>query len=181
MLSWRYGPAVRGACFFPILGPIHHGNVATVTKHRAFNKVMINPFTEVIFLNEATEKTLDIDDWKTLTQGDFAAFDVKHQTARSLINSCPMWVTSQKKLNFGTVDQPAMDRRLTTYHFKALPIPNKRAAVWLKRNPMNFVVWTAQKAEASDRGYRSPQQNAEDASDEDQWDGVLHDSENEDI
>ena len=45
----------------PILGLIHHGNVATVTKQKAFNKSMITPFTEVIFIDEATERTLDID------------------------------------------------------------------------------------------------------------------------
>ena len=57
------------ACLTPILGLMLHKNVATVTKQLAFNKAMINPFTEVIFINEANEKTLDIDDWKKLTQG----------------------------------------------------------------------------------------------------------------
>ena len=171
----------KTSLFFPILGLIHHGNVATVTKQRAFNKAMINPFTEVIFLDEATEKTLDIDDWKTLTQGGYAAYDVKYQTARSFINRCPMLITSQRKLDFGPVDQPAMDRRLTTYLFKALPDPNNRAAAWLKRNPMDCVVWAARKAEESAHGYRSPQQNAEDVIQEGEWDGVLHESEKEDI
>ena len=59
----------KTSLFFPILGLIHHGNVATVTKQRAFNKSMITPFTEVIFIDEATETTLDIDDWKILTKG----------------------------------------------------------------------------------------------------------------
>ena len=54
----------RTSLFFPILGLIHHGNVATVTKQRAFNKSVITPFTEVIFIDEATETTLDIDNWK---------------------------------------------------------------------------------------------------------------------
>lgn len=39
-----------GLFFFPILGLIHHGNIARVTKQRAFNKCMIMPFTEVIFM-----------------------------------------------------------------------------------------------------------------------------------
>ena len=60
---WSEMPtAVRRVCFFPILSIVHHRNVATVTKQRAFNKSMITPFTEVIFLDEATESTLDIDD-----------------------------------------------------------------------------------------------------------------------
>ena len=62
----------KTSLFFPILSLVHHGNVATVTKQRVFNKCMITPFTEVIFLDEATESTLDIDDWKTLTQGGYS-------------------------------------------------------------------------------------------------------------
>ena len=45
--------------FFPIQGLIHHGNITTVTKQRAFNKAMITKFTEVIFIDEASESTLD--------------------------------------------------------------------------------------------------------------------------
>ena len=170
----------KTSLFFPILGLIHHG-IATVAKQRAFNKAMIIPFTEVIFLDESTEKTLDIDNWKTLTQGGYAAYDLKYQTARSFVNRCLMLITSQRKLDFGPVDQLAMDRHLTTYLFKALPNPNNRAAAWLKRNPMDCVVWAAGKAQESTRGYRSPQQNAEDAIEEGEWDGVLHKSKKEDI
>ncbi|CAH3036517.1 unnamed protein product, partial [Porites lobata] len=101
----------KTSLFMPILGLIHHGNVATVTKQKAFNKSMITPFTEVIFIDEATECTLDIDDWRILTQGGYAAHDVKYQSARAFINRCPMLITSQRKLEFGPADQPAMERR----------------------------------------------------------------------
>ena len=60
--AWSEMPIVaKQVCFFPILGLVHHGNVATVTKQRAFHKSMITPFTEVIFVDEATETTLLID------------------------------------------------------------------------------------------------------------------------
>ena len=52
----------KTSLFMPILGIIHHSNVATITKQRVFNKVMISNNTEVIFINEATESTMDIDD-----------------------------------------------------------------------------------------------------------------------
>ena len=60
----------KTSLFFPIQGLIHHGNIATVTKQCAFNKAMITPFTEVIFIDEADESALDIADWKILTQRD---------------------------------------------------------------------------------------------------------------
>ena len=40
------------------------------------------------------ETTLDIDDWKILTQGGYAAHDVKYQNAQAFINRCPMLITS---------------------------------------------------------------------------------------
>ncbi|XP_068759716.1 uncharacterized protein [Montipora capricornis] len=131
----------KTSLFFPILSLVHHGNVATVTKQRAFNKSMITPFTEVIFLDEATESTLDIDDWKTLTQGGYSAHDVKYQRAKSFINRCPMLITCQKKLDFGPSDQPAMDRSPSTSPFKRLANPTKRAATWLKKHPMECLIW----------------------------------------
>lgn len=60
----------KPSLFFPIQGLVHRGNIAPVTKQCAFNKAMITPFTEVIFIDEADESVLDISDWKILTQGD---------------------------------------------------------------------------------------------------------------
>jgi len=99
----------KTSLLFPILSLVHHGSIATVTKQRAFNKFMISKFTEVIFIDEATEFTLDVDDWKTLMQGGYSAHDVKYQAAESF-NRCPMIITSQRKLDSGPSDQPAMDR-----------------------------------------------------------------------
>ena len=100
----------KTSLFIPILGLIHHGNVAMVTKQKAFNKSMITPFTEVIFIDKATEHTLDIDDWKILTQGGYAAHDVKYQSARAFINRCPMLITSQRKLEFGPAELKQIGR-----------------------------------------------------------------------
>lgn len=58
----------KTSLFFPLLGIIHHSNIATITKQRSFNKAMIDKFTEIIFVDEASASTMDIDDWKTLTQ-----------------------------------------------------------------------------------------------------------------
>ena len=71
---------------------------------------MISKFTKVIFINEATESTLDINDWKILMQGGYSVHNNKYQAAKSFINRCPMIITSQQKLIFGPTDQPTMDR-----------------------------------------------------------------------
>ena len=59
---------------------------------------MITPFTEIIFIDEATETTLDIDDWKILTQGGYSVHDIKYQSARPFINRCPMLITSHESV-----------------------------------------------------------------------------------
>ena len=147
----------------PILGLIHHSNVATIIKRRVFNKAMITKSTEVIFIDEASTSTMDIDDWKILTQGGFTACDIKYQTARSFINCCPMFLTAQQRLQFKPEDQPAMDRRLRNYTFKSLATPKKRASEWLRKHPMDCIVWAAGKG-------RKPgdEEETSDGSEEDQ-------------
>ena len=67
----------KTSLFQPALGLVPHSNIATITKLRAFNKAMINRATEVIFIDEASVSTMEIDDWKILTQGGYTAADVK--------------------------------------------------------------------------------------------------------
>ena len=164
--------------FFPIPGLIHHGNIATVTKQRAFNKAMITSFTEVIFIDEASESTLDIGDWKVLTQGGYFAHDVKYQTAKAFLNKCPTIITAQHKLQFGPTHQPAMEKRLRTYVFKALPNPKKNAAAWLKKHAMDCVVWATEKAKDC-RGDSKGDENDEDGTHMENEKGILQDKEKE--
>ena len=127
----------RQVCFFPIQGLIHYGNIATVTKQRAFKKAMIMPFTNVTFIDEASENALVISDWKVFTQGVYSAHDVKYHTAKAFLNKCPMTITTQHKLQFGPTHQQAMEKQLRTYVFKTLPNPKKSAAPWLEKHAMD--------------------------------------------
>ena len=58
-------------CLFAlILKAVPPTKIARVTKQQAFNKAMITNHTEVIFIDKARVKLMDVDDWKILTQGD---------------------------------------------------------------------------------------------------------------
>ncbi|KAK3715632.1 hypothetical protein QZH41_008066 [Actinostola sp. cb2023] len=59
----------KTSLFAPLLSIIPPSNIARVTKQRNFNKAMITKETEVIFIDEAHVRIMDIDDWKLLTQG----------------------------------------------------------------------------------------------------------------
>ena len=91
-----------------------------------------------------------------------------------------MLITSQRRLNFGPSDQPAMQRRLSTYHFKSLANPSKRASTWLKKNPVEVLIWATEKVQEA----RQPEPEEEEESETDEErsfyeDGVLQQSEKE--
>ena len=169
----------KTSLFLPILALVHHSKIATVTKQSAFNKAMITKSTGVIFIDEASTSTMDIDDWKILTQGGYTACDVKYQTERSFINRCPMLITAQQKLQFKAEDQPAMDFRLRNYTFKSLPAPKKRAADWLRKHPMECVAWAAKNApraqEEEDTSENSDEEEIDEGMEND--DGTLPEAE----
>ena len=163
--------------FQPILGIVHHSNIATITKQRVFNKAMINRFTEIIFIDEASPSTLDIDDWKIVTQGGYTACDVKYQTAKSFINRCPMLLTAQQKLEFRAEDQPAINRRLRNYTFKSLHNPKKKAAEWIRKHPMEYIVWAYTKSRPPSGQEESSDGGLEDRQETQMDDGILNDKE----
>ena len=139
---------------------------------------MISKNTEVIFIDEASSSSLDVDDWKIITQGGYTACDVKYKTAKSFFNRCPMFMTAQKKLEFEPEDQLAMDRRIRYYEFKSLPSPKKKAAQWLRKHPVECIAWAASKARvASDEEESSDDEEGERESQND--DGILPESEKE--
>ena len=142
---------------------------------------MITKSTEVIFIDEASTSTMDIHDWKILTQGGYTACDVKYQTARSFINRCPMLITAQQKLEFKAEDQPAMDRRLKNYTLESLSAPKTRGADWLSKYPMECVAWAAKNArqaeEEEDTSENSDEEEVHQEVEND--DGTLPESENQ--
>lgn len=109
---------------------------------------MIDEQTEVIFIDEATVSIMDIDDWKILTQGGWTAHDRKFTTAKGFLNRCPMLLTCQKELVFPKEDQPAMVSRLNIFKFKALPKKDPSAFEWLKKHPVECLVWAMDHAGA---------------------------------
>ena len=153
-----------------------------MTKQKVFNKSMITPFTEGIFIDEATKRTLDIDDWKILSQGGYAAHNVKYQSPRAFINRCPIMITSQRKLEFGPADQPSMERRLRTYTFRSLPRP-KKVSNCMRTHPMDCVPWAVQKAEEAENEDESEDDSDESTQEEESTfaEGVLREEEKAEI
>ena len=104
---------------------------------------------------------------------------MKYKTAKSFINRCPILLTAQQKLEFNPEDQPAMDHRLRNYTFKTLPNPRKKATEWLRKHPMECVVWASRKARpSSDQGESSDSSEEEDQESQ-IGDGIFEEKEKE--
>lgn len=156
----------KTSLFSPIQGIVHPKRIAKITKQREFNKAMINDDCEVIFLDEAHVKMMDLDDWKILTQGGWTAHDAKFKTCQGFVNKCPMLIASQTDMDFGsTVDNDAMDTRLRRYKFKKLPSPEPDAFTWLKKHPVECIIWAMNNAGGNARDSHVQHENGTDGED----------------
>ena len=72
-------------------------------------------------------------------------------------------MTAQQKLQFKEEDQQGMDRTLRYYFFKRLSSPKKKTAQWLRKHPMECVVWAASKARVDTDEEESSDDDDEDA------------------
>ena len=107
---------------------------------------MIDPSTEIIFLDEAYSNLLDVDDWKILCQGGYTSHDTKWKRAKGFNCQATMYITCQTEMDFGAKHNPAMDRRLNKYFFQSLHDVKPEVHRWLREHAMDCIVWASQQA-----------------------------------
>ena len=134
----------KTSLFSPVFQIVPLNRIARVTKQKSFNKSMIDTSTEVIFLDEAYNNLLDIDDWKIICQGGFTSHDVKWKKAQGFHCRASMYITCQQEMDFGEAHNDAMNRRLHKYFFRSLPQVNPEANQWLREHAMDCIVWAQQ-------------------------------------
>ena len=138
----------KTSLFSPVFQIVPLNRIARVTKQKSFNKSMIDTSTEVIFLDEAYNNLLDIDDWKIICQGGFTSHDVKWKKAQGFHCRASMYITCQQEMDFGEAHNDAMNWRLHKYFFRSLPQVNPEVNQWLREHAMDCIVW-AQKMVAT--------------------------------
>ena len=73
-----------------------------------------------------------------------------------------------------------MEKRLQVYKFTSLPRPKKKAAEWLKRHPMDCIVWAAMNAKAPlENEVDESESESESDNDSESEDGILKEEEKE--
>ena len=120
-------------------GLMNRSKIVSVTKEKTFGLSMVDEDTELIFIDEWSEDTLDISNVKTLFQGGWMVKSVKHQDARRFNNKAGIYLTCNEFPDFG-VEQPNVDRRISMFHTSELPDPKSEAPQWIENNPMECLI-----------------------------------------
>ena len=76
-----------------LLGVIPLRNVATITQEKQFSAAMMGEDTQLVFLDEWSENTLQADLAKIVLQGGYMVTCVKHQSPKTLIDKAPFCIT----------------------------------------------------------------------------------------
>ena len=85
-----------------LLGVIPLRNVATITQEKQFSAAMMGEDTELVFLDEWSENTLQADLAKIVLQGGYMVTCVKHQPPKTMINNTPFYIKTNELPNFGS-------------------------------------------------------------------------------
>ena len=103
-----------------LLGVIPLSNVATITQEKQFSAAIMREDTELVFLDEWSENTLQADSAKIVLQGGYMVTCVKHQSPKTLINKAPFYITTNELPNFGSEHDNVM-RRVEVFKTQSLP------------------------------------------------------------
>ena len=139
-----YGPKDSGktSWFHVFLGVIPMKFIASITSEKQFAASMITNDSELIFLDEWSEHTLQSDMAKTVLQGGFLTKAVKHQTGTCIINNSPFYITTNMLPKFG-LEEENVNRRIECFETKSLESPVPGVDRWLRRNEMHSIAWIA--------------------------------------
>ena len=114
---------------------MNRSKIVSVTKEETFGLSMVDEDTELVFIDECSENTLDISNVKTIFQGGWMVKSVKHQDAQTFHNKAGIYLTCNELPDFG-VEQPNVDRRISVFHTTELPEPKSEAPQWIEDNSM---------------------------------------------
>ena len=128
------------------LGTIRRKFIASVIQENQFSCAMIDEDTQIIFLDEWAERTLQSDMAKLVLQGGYMVSAVKHGKPKILDNRCPFYITTNEVPYFGN-DEENVQRRIRVFKTKSLESCLTNVDRWIRDNPMDCIVWIAQEIE----------------------------------
>ena len=143
-----YGPKDSGktSWFQLFLGIIPIQYVASITQEKQFSTSMIKQDTQIVFLDEWSENSLQSDMAKEVLQGGYMPKSTKYKDATFVLNNSPYYITTNSPPSVGA-DDDNLKRRIKAFETTSLPgsLPSTSPNVerWMRKNAMNCIVWIA--------------------------------------
>ena len=116
----------------PFQGIIPLSRIATITREKQFSTQCISDNTQLVFMDEWTSDSLDVETAKKFLQGGLYVASVKHKRPTTSILKCPFFITTQQMPDFGEVDNSRSLEELVA-----------RANDWLRKHCMQVFHFVA--------------------------------------
>ena len=102
-----YGPkgSSKTSWFHVFLGVIPMKFIASITNEKQFAASVITNDSQLIFLDDWSEHTLQSDMAKTVLQGGFMTKAFKHQTGTCVMNNSSFYITENILPKFGSEEK----------------------------------------------------------------------------
>lgn len=117
--------------------------IASITNERQFSAAMINDETQLVLVDEWSDRTLQSDLAKTIFQGGWLVTAVKHEAPRCVMNNSPFYITTNHVPNFGKEDEN-VKRRIAVFNTTSLPQTLPGVDRWIFDHAMDCVAWMAE-------------------------------------
>ena len=120
------------------------GKIASIMPERQFSASMIDDKTQLVFVDEWSESTLESDLTKTILQGGWMVTAMKHSLPGVVMNNSPFYITANKVQHFGD-DNDNVKRRIEVFETRSLPHCIPGVDHWMYDHAMDCVSWLANK------------------------------------
>ena len=122
--------------FFTHLVPIQY--VASITQEKQFSTSMIKQDTQMVFLDEWSENSLQSDMAKVVLQGGYMPKSTKHKDQTFVLNNSPYYITTNSLRSFGAEDD-SVKRRIKASETTFLPFTPPNVEKWMRKNAMHCI------------------------------------------
>ena len=139
-----YGPKDSGktSWFQVFLGTIPVQYVASITQEKQFSASMIKQDTQIVFLGEWSENSLQSDMPKVVLQGGYMPKSTKHKEATFVLNNSPYYITTNSLPSSGAEDDN-VKRKIKVFETTSLPSTSPNLERWMRKNAKHCIVWIA--------------------------------------
>ena len=131
LVVYRPKDSGKTSWFQVFLGIIPIQYVASITQEKQFSTSIIKQDTQIVFLDEWSENSLQSDMAKVVLKGGYMPKS-KHKDATIVLNNSPYYITTNSLPSFGEEDDN-VKRRIKTFEATSLPSTSPNVERWMRK------------------------------------------------